>query len=145
MVLEVDFCRDGIVDDDELIDAKRMTDNDDLMTKNNARSNKDDTKGIEEEFEEENELTTKTITILSESTDKKPEIETAKGLTEKEKKIDEKSIEIAMVIEQQQDMSNLRGIAEEIKKETEFTTKTATSLSKSTEGDMTMEITTTKV
>ncbi len=142
MVLEADFCRDGIVDNDESIDAKRTTDNNDLTTENDARSNKDDTKGIKEEFKEENELTIKMITILSKSTDKKPEIETEKGLTEKQKKINEKLIERVMVIEQQQDMSDLRGIAEEIKEETEFTTKTATSSSKSTE--MTMEITTTK-
>jgi len=58
------------------------------------------------------------MTILSESADKKPEIETEKGLTEKQKKIDEKLIEIVMVIEQQQDMSDLRGIAEKIKEET---------------------------
>ena len=119
-----------------------MNEIDDLMTKNNARSDKDDTKRIEEEFEDENELTTETITILSESADKKPEIETARGLTEKQKKIDEKSIAIATIIEQRQDMNDLRGIAGETKEETEFTTETATSLSESTE--MTMEIMTTK-
>jgi len=99
-------------------------------------------KWIKEEFGEENELTTEMINILSESTDKKPEIETAKGLTEKEKKIDEKLIEIVMTIEWQQDMSDLRGITEETEEETEFMTETATSLSKSTE--MTMEMMTTK-
>jgi len=101
MVLEADFCRDGIVEDDESIDAKPMSNNNDLMTKNDARSDKDDTEGIEEEFKEENELTTKMTTILSKSTDRKLEIETAKGLTEKQMKINEKSMEIAMVIAQQ--------------------------------------------
>jgi len=104
MVLEADFCRDGIVDDDESIDAKTTSENDGLTTENDAGSDEDDTKGIEEEFEEENELTTETITILSESTDRKPEIETAKSLTEKQKKIDEKSMERAMVIAQQQSL-----------------------------------------
>jgi len=40
-------------------------------------------------------------TILSKPTDKKPEIETAKSLNEKEKKINEKLIERAMIIAQQ--------------------------------------------
>jgi len=142
MDFDANFCGDSIVDDNESIDAKRTTENDDLMTENDARSDEDDTKRIEEEFEDENELTTETITILSESADKKPEIETARGLTEEQKKIDEKSIAIAMIIEQQQGMSDLRDIAGEIEEETEFTTETATSLSESTE--TTMEITTTK-
>jgi len=104
MVLEVDFCGDGIFDYNESIDAETTNNNDDLTTINDARSNKDDTKGIKEEFDEENELTTETMTILSKSTDKKTEIETAKSLTEKQKKINKKLMEIAMVIVQQQSL-----------------------------------------
>ncbi len=198
MVLEADFSRDDIVDDDESIDAKRTTENDDLTTENDASSDKEDTRGINEEIDEETKLTSKTKTVSSESTektmeiattkklneiddlktknnagsdenemkgndeeikeedeqttetmtnlnksaDKKPEIKTVQALTEKQKKINEKLIERAMVIAQRQDMNDLRGVAGEIKEETEFTTETETSLSESTE--MTMEITTTK-
>jgi len=50
MVLEVDFCGDGIVHHDKLIDPKTTIDNDGLKTKSNA-SDKNDMKGNNEEID----------------------------------------------------------------------------------------------
>jgi len=104
MVFNADFCRDGIVDDSEAIDAKRMTKNDDLMTENDDRNNKSDLRGIAEEIKEETEFLTETMTSFSELTEKTMEITTMKCLNKKEKKKKKKMTEIAMVIAQQQNL-----------------------------------------
>jgi len=59
-------------------------------------------RGIAKETRKETEFMTKTVTSSSESTEMTMEMMTMKSLNEKEKKIDEKSIEMAMVLAQQQ-------------------------------------------
>jgi len=102
MVFDADFCRDGIVDSKESIDAKRTTKNDDLMTDNDDRNDISDLRGIAEEIKEETEFMTETTTSFSESTTKTMEIATTKSLNEKDKKMDEKTMVIGMAIAQQQ-------------------------------------------
>jgi len=108
MVFDADFCRDGIVDNKESIDAKRMTKNDDLMTENNDRNNESDLQGIAEEIDAETEFATKTNTSLITSTEETMENATTKSLNKKDKKMDEKTMVIGMAIAQQQKLFLMR-------------------------------------
>jgi len=68
MVFEAVFCGDCIEDSHESIDAKRTTENNDIMTKNNDRSDKSYLQGITEEIDAETEFATELNTSLSAST-----------------------------------------------------------------------------
>jgi len=63
-----------------------------------------DLRGITEETKQETEFMTETAASLSELTEMTMETTTTKSLNKKEKKINEKLIEIVMVLEQQQNL-----------------------------------------